>query len=150
MAQLNDAIGEVLAAKGSRVFCLRPEATVLDAVKLMAAENIGAVVVAFDGAPLGLFTERDYLRKLACGTRRAAETGLAEVMTSPVMTVSVRTTVDECLQLMTVKRLRHLPVVEAGRLRGLVSIGDLVKWAITSQKRTIRELEDYISGRYPG
>lgn len=150
MAQFNDTIGEVLAAKGSKVFSLRPEATVLDAVRLMTAENIGAVVVAYDGTPLGLFTERDYLRKLAFGTRRAAETGLVEVMTSPVVTVSVRATVDECLQLMTVRRLRHLPVFEAGELRGLVSIGDLVKWVITSQKRTIRQLEDYISGRYPG
>jgi CBS domain-containing protein len=150
MAQLDDAIGAVLAAKGSKVFTLRPEATVLDAVKLMAEENIGAVVVAFGGAPLGLFTERDYLRKLAVGTRRSAETALVEVMTSPVITVSVRASVDECLQLMTVRRLRHLPVFEAGELRGLVSIGDLVKWVITSQKRTIRQLEDYIAGRYPG
>ncbi|TBR26049.1 CBS domain-containing protein [bacterium] len=150
MAKLGDAVDEVLEAKGRKVFVLPPEAAVLDAVQLMVKEGIGAVVVAVDGRPVGVFTERDYVRKLVVGGRRASETCLSEVMAEPLVTVSARTSVDECMQLMTVKRLRHLPIVEGGALRGLVSIGDLVKWVITSQERTIRQFEDYIGGRYPG
>ena len=128
---------------------ITPQVTVYEALEQMADEDIGALVV-MDGSDLvGLVSERDYARKVFLQGRSSKEMKVHEIMSSPAVTVNLRTTVDECMQRMTDKHCRHLPVVDEGRVVGVVSIGDLVHWIITAQDLTIRQLEDYISGKYP-
>jgi CBS domain-containing protein len=142
--------GGVLASKADRtVYTITPEASVFDALKLMAEKNVGALLVMSRGElPVGIVTERDYARKIILMARSSKETAVRDVMTSPVMYVSPDRTSDECMALMTEHRLRHLPVVEAGKLIGLISIGDLVKDVISEQKFIIQQLERYISGEH--
>ena len=149
MERLLDTVDQVLKVKQSQVFSLTPDATVYTALELMAQEGIGSVLIMDARRLVGILSERDYARKIMLQGRRSKETKVSEVMTAPVITVGPGATVDECLKLMTVRRFRHLPVIEAGAVRGIVSIGDLVKWIITSQEKTIRQLEDYIAGQYP-
>ncbi len=142
--------GGVLASKADRtIHTITPEASVFDALKLMAEKNVGALLVISRGElPVGIFTERDYARKIILMARASKETSVRDVMTSPVMYVSTDRTSEECMALMTEYRLRHLPVVDAGRLLGLISIGDLVKDVISEQKFIIQQLERYISGEH--
>jgi CBS domain-containing protein len=142
--------GGVLASKADRtIHTITPEASVFDALKLMAEKNVGALLVISRGElPVGIFTERDYARKIILMARASKETSVREVMTSPVMYVSPDRTSEECMALMTEYRLRHLPVVDAGKLLGLISIGDLVKDVISEQKFIIQQLERYISGEH--
>jgi CBS domain-containing protein len=142
--------GGVLASKADRtIHTITPEASVFDALKLMAEKNVGALLVMSRGElPVGIFTERDYARKIILMARASKDTPVRDVMTSPVMYVSPDRTSEECMALMTEHRLRHLPVMDAGKLIGLISIGDLVKDVISEQKFIIQQLERYISGEH--
>lgn len=143
-------ISGVLAQKGNVIWSISPEATVFEAIQRMAEKNIGAVVVLENETLLGLISERDYTRKVALMGRSSKETLVKDIMTTSVVTVTPEHTVEECLRLMNDKRVRHLPVLEGGKLIGIVSIGNLVNWIISAQSETIHQLEDYITGKYPG
>jgi CBS domain-containing protein len=129
------------------VYTLGPAATAQEAARLMADRNIGALVVMEHGEVVGIVSERDYLRKLVLTARPASETRLRDIMSSPVMYVHPHRTSDECMALMTDSRLRHLPVMDGGKLIGLISIGDLVKATISEQQFIIEQLEHYITGQ---
>ena len=147
--KLHDSVGLILKQKGSQVYSIAPHATVYEALEMMADKGIGALAV-MDGADLvGIISERDYARKVVLDGRSSKEMKVHEIMSSPAVTVNPKTTIDECMRCMTDERCRHLPVVEGGRVVGVVSIGDLVNWIITAQDFTIHQLEDYISGKYP-
>jgi len=139
-------VKELLREKGHQVWTIVPQATVYEALELMAAENIGSLVVVERGDVAGVFTERDYARKVILEGRSSKTTTVAELMTTDVLYVSPDDTIENCMALMTDKRLRHLPVMENGRLAGVVSIGDIVKVIISEREFTIRELERYITG----
>jgi CBS domain-containing protein len=148
--KLNDSVARILNNKGSIVHSISQDATVYEALKKLAENNIGALVVMSGTVLVGVFSERDYARKVILKDRSSREIKVHEIMSTPVVTVDRRTTVDECMSLMTSKRFRHLPVVEKGVVVGLISIGDLVNWIMTAQDFTIHQLEDYITGKYPG
>jgi len=143
-------VRDVLEVKGDRSWTVSPETSVLDALTLMAEHNIGALVV-LDGEEnlAGVISERDVARKIVTVGRIAKETSVREIMSSPVQTVSPEDSVSECMSLMTVGHIRHLPVMVEGKLAGLVSIGDLVKSLMSNQEQQIREYEKYIRGTYP-
>lgn len=136
----------LLAAKGSRVWSIAPEDPVLEAIQLMADKHIGALPVLHGGELVGILSERDYARKVILLGRSIGETLVREIMASPVITVKPEDTVLHCMQLVTEKRIRHLPVVEKDQLVGMVSIGDLVKAVMEDQQHTIDQLERYIAG----
>ena len=138
---------QILSSKPDKtLYTTTPAASVFDAVKLMAEKSIGALVVMESETVVGLITERDYARKIALLARSSKDTPVRDIMTSPVMYVRPVQTSEECMALMTEKRLRHLPVMDNGKLIGLVSIGDLVKDVISEQKFIIEQLEHYIAG----
>jgi CBS domain-containing protein len=141
-------VAQVLKEKAFQtVYTIHPDATVLDAISLMAEKGIGAIVVTeTDGQVAGILSERDYTRKIALMHRKSFDTTVSEIMTAKVLTVTQSATVEDCLELMTDKHLRHLPVVENGQLLGLISIGDLVKAAMDDQHKLIEQLQQYISG----
>jgi CBS domain-containing protein len=139
-------VGELLREKGGQVWTIGPQATVYEALELMAGKNIGSVVVIDHGDVAGIFTERDYARKVVLEGRSSKTTAVGELMTTDVLYVNPDDTIDNCMALMTGKRLRHLPVMENGKLVGVVSIGDIVKVVISDREFTIRELERYITG----
>ena len=140
-------VAQILQSKADKtVYTIGPAASVFDAVKLMAEKNIGALPVMEGGKIVGLVTERDYARKIVLMARSSKETPVREIMTSQVMYVRSHQTSDECMALMTENRVRHLPVMDQGKLIGLVSIGDLVKDVIAEQKFIIEQLEHYIAG----
>ncbi len=141
-------IAEILNAKGHTLWSISPEATVFDAIQLMSDKNVGALPVTEGGKLLGILTERDYTRKIALKGKSSKQTEVREIVSEPV-TVQPDHTIEECLRLMTEHRVRHLPVLEGGKLVGIVSIGDLVNWIISAQTSTIHQLQTYISG-YPG
>ena len=134
----------LLDRKGRDVLTIDPDDTVLDAIKAMAAKDIGGLVVVENGAPVGMFTERDYARNVFLKGKSSPDTPVREVMASPVIFARPEQTVDECMSVMTRRRVRHLPVLDDGALVGLVSIGDLVKSVNDEQKTTIEQLELYI------
>ena len=138
------SIRQLLQAKGAAVFSIAPDARVIDALKLMAEKEIGALVVIDRGRLAGILSERDYARKVILKGKSPHDIPVREIMTEKVLTVQPGQSVEECMALMTAKRVRHLPVVEGERLIGLLSIGDLVKEVISEQEQTIRELESYI------
>ncbi|MES2100752.1 MAG: CBS domain-containing protein [Pseudomonadota bacterium] len=141
-------VAEILKSKGSTsVHTIDPAASVFDAVRLMAQQNIGALVVVERERVVGIVTERDYARKIVLMARASRDTLVREIMTSPVMYVHPHRTSAECMALMTENRLRHLPVMESAHLTGLISIGDLVKDIISEQRFIIEQLEHYISGQ---
>ena len=140
-------VTQILKSKPDKtVYTIAPTASVLEAVKLMADKNIGGLLVLEGGKVVGVVTERDLARKSFRLAKSAADTQVSEIMTSQVMYVSPDRTTEECLALMTENRFRHLPVLDKGKLVGLVSIGDLVKDVISEQKHIIEQLEHYIAG----
>ena len=141
------SVPDILATPDKRALAaLPPDATVRDALQLMADRNIGSVLIMQGDALLGIFTERDYARKIALKGLHSSEALLADVMTARLYTVGPRQTVQECMSIMTKARIRHLPVVEAGEVIGLVSIGDLVNATLEEQRFHIAQLESYIAG----
>ncbi len=139
----------ILREKGNRIYSISPEATVYEALVIMADKGIGALIVMDGERLVGIFSERDYARRVALAGRSSREMKVREIMSSNVVTVGPRSTVDECMKRMTDKRCRHLPVVDGEKVVAVVSIGDLVNWVIRMQDFTIHELEDYIYGKYP-
>ena len=138
---------DILKSKaGPAVYTIGPASSVFDAVKLMAEKNIGALVVVEREQVIGIVTERDVARKVVLMARSPKETPVRDIMTAPIMVVPPQRTSEECMALMTEHRLRHLPVMDGGRLTGLVSIGDLVKDILSEQKFIIEQLERYIAG----
>ena len=143
-----NSIRELLATKGDQILSTKPDATVLEALKLMAKHNIGSVLVMEQDKLVGIFSERDYARKVRLKGRASEDMTVGESMTKEVIYVSPDDRVKECMALMTNKRCRHLPVIDAGQLVGVISIGDLVRQIIADQEVTIHELEKYITGGY--
>ncbi len=141
------AVCEVLKEKGNEVIGVGPTTPVYEAIEKMVEHNCGSLLVMEDDDITGIFTERDYLRKIALQGRTSHDTAVQEVMTSPVVVCESGTEIDEALAMMTDRRIRHLPVVEEGRLVGIVSIGDLVKYKTREQEFRIGYLEDYIGAR---
>jgi len=135
---------QLLDAKGRDVHTVAPGARVIDALKLMAERSVGALIVMEGGRIAGVISERDYARKVILHGRSSHELEVRDIMTSKVITVHPGQSVEECMALMTEKRIRHLPVTEGERLIGVISIGDLVKEVIAEQQQTIRQLESYI------
>ena len=139
-------VRDILEHKGRNVWSIGPEASVFDALKLMAEKDIGALVVLDGGNLVGIISERDYARKIVLLGRASPTTQVKEIMTTDVVCVDPERNVDECMALVTERRVRHLPVLENGKLIGLISIGDLVKSIITEQQFIIEQLERYIKG----
>ncbi len=137
-------VKDILDQKGREVFTIEGSATVLDAIRLLADKGIGALVVVRHGDPVGLFSERDYTCKVILTGRRSENTPVGDIMTRELVAVGPDTPVDECMALMTEKRIRHLPVLDGGKLVGLVSIGDIVKDIISEQQVVIEQLERYV------
>jgi CBS domain-containing protein len=138
----------ILSGKRGEVFSIAPEATVYDAVALMAEKNVGALLVTKEGKLVGIISERDYTRKIMLRGKRSRETQVSEIMSTNLTTVDPKQSVDDALRYMTEKRVRHLPVVKEGGICGVISIGDLVKHVISVQSATLDHLERYISGGY--
>jgi CBS domain-containing protein len=139
-------VRDILRSKGADVFTVSPEITVYDGIEIMCTKNIGGLLITENGAPVGIFTERDYARKVVLKGKSSKDTRLGEIMTSKLITVSSDHTVEDCMQIMTEKKIRHLPVVDNGQIAGLISIGDVVRYVISEQRDIIDQLEHYITG----
>jgi len=137
-------VHHLLDHKGRTIHSIAPSAPVLEAIRLMADHRIGALLVMQGEELVGIVSERDYARKVILMGRSSAETPVSQIMSSPVLTVSARNSVQECMELMTRERVRHLPVLEAGKIVGVISIGDLVRAVMEEQQQTIEQLETYI------
>ncbi|HET6593091.1 MAG TPA: CBS domain-containing protein [Xanthomonadales bacterium] len=142
------SIREVLDRKGGTVLTIHRQASVLEAIGSMSQANIGALVIEQDGRPVGIFTERDYLRKIALEGRSSRETVVDEVMSSPLITVSAGDTTRNAMQVMTERRCRHLVVLDGEAMIGIVSLGDLVKHMLVEKEAEVEQLSSYISGSY--
>lgn len=140
------SVQDILNSKGTEVWSVKPDDIIYDAIKLMADKGIGALLVMEDGKLVGIVTERDYARKVVLEGKSSREARIHEVMTTKVLCVPPERTIDECMALMTDKRIRHLPVLNHKQVVGFISIGDLVKAVISEQKVLIDQLQHYISG----
>jgi CBS domain-containing protein len=144
-----DTVGSILRTKGNQVWQIAPSATVYEALSQMAQRSVGALPVVSDGELVGIITERDYARKVILRGLTSAQTKVHEIMTPSPVTITPEFTVIQCLGIMSMRRIRHLPVIEEGHLCGIISIGDLVAAIIVNQVFTIAQLETYISAGYP-
>jgi CBS domain-containing protein len=144
-----ETVGSILANKGKTIWSVAPDTTVYDALAILADKDVGALPVVSQGKLVGIFSERDYARKVALLGRSSKEMRVHEIMTASVVTVTPDNSIEECMQIVTSHRVRHLPVLVEDRLVGIVSIGDLVNTIISSQKETIQHLSNYITGAYP-
>jgi len=148
--EITTTIGSILNRKGSTVWSVSPTNTVYEAISMMAEKNVGALPVLEGDRLVGMISERDYARKVILVGRGSRETAVAEIMTINVKTVRPGDSVQECMQIMTENRVRHVPVLEDGKLTGLISIGDCVNWIISAQTAAIDDLERFVTGAYPG
>jgi CBS domain-containing protein len=137
-------VRQLLSRKGPEIFSVAPTAPVLEAIRAMAAHHVGALLVMRSETLEGIVSERDYARKVILMGRSSADTPVRDIMSSPVITVLPDASVEQCMQIMTERRVRHLPVLDGGRVIGIVSIGDLVKAVIAEQQQQIEQLETYI------
>jgi len=149
MIKMSGTVGSILKHKGSEVWFVTPDQTVYEAIERMADKAVGALLVVLDGKLVGIISERDYARKVILKGRSSRTTLVKEIMTSPVIFVTPAQAVDECMDIMTRNRIRHLPIMENEKVLGVVSIGDLVKWAVSEQEETIEHLQNYISAKSP-
>ena len=147
--EITTTIGSILNRKGTTVWSVSPTNTVFEAISMMAEKNIGALPVLEGDRLVGLISERDYARKVILLGRGSKETAVAEIMTVNLKTVGLSDSVQECMQIMTENRVRHLPMLEGGKLVGLISIGDCVNWIISAQTAAIDDLERFVTGAYP-
>jgi CBS domain-containing protein len=139
-------LSQLLDFKGHEVHSVKPDAVVIDAIRVMAEKHVGALLVVDNGRLVGIISERDYARKVVLKGRSSDSTPVRDIMTTPVLTIGPEDTVDDAMRLMTERRIRHLPVLRAGNLVGIVSIGDLVRSVIEEQRHTIEDLRSYIQG----
>jgi len=142
------SVEKLLNTKGSETWSIAPQATVYEALQKMSDKDVGAVLVIDEGTLVGIFTERDYARKLILRGKLSRNTAVSEMMTQDVLYVEPQNSISDCMVLMTNKRVRHLPVMDDGKLVGIVTIGDAVKQIISEQESTIEQLEKYIAGGY--
>ncbi|MFC4213465.1 CBS domain-containing protein [Pedobacter lithocola] len=140
------SVKHLLDTKQVRIISVNKNISVLDALKVMTDKNISAVLVMDDEKLSGIFTERDYARKIILQGKSSKDTLIEEVMTPNLISITLSDTIDKCMEIMTEKHIRHLPIVENEEVKGMISIGDLVKYIIADQKQTISQLESYISG----
>ena len=138
------SVRQLLDGKGRAIFSIGPEDPVLEAIRLMADRHVGALLVMKGEELVGIVSERDYARKVILMGRSSSDTPVWEIMTAPVISVSSTQSLDDCMRIVTDRRIRHLPVVDAGKVIGMISIGDLVKAVIEDQQHTIEQLENYI------
>lgn len=138
-------VAGILQSKSTEIFSVLPGTTVYEAIKLMGEKNIGALPVVENDRLCGIFSERDYARKIILQNRKSRETAISEIMTATVITVTPKDSIDLCMEIMSSKKIRHLPVMEDTKLVGIISIGDVVTAVIQSQKETISHLQNYIA-----
>ena len=148
--RLNEPVRSLLRQKSPAISSISPDATVYEAIEQMAEKRIGALVVLHAGRLEGIVSERDYARKVILKGKHSQETCVRDIMSTPVLFVWPEQSIDDCMRIMTTHRVRHLPVLEGDLVVGMVSIGDMVNWIIMSHEQTIRQLESYITGAYPG
>jgi len=144
-----DTAAQILKKKGHDLWSVSPDVTVYEAIEIMADKRIGALLVLTEGTLVGIVSERDYARKVILKGRSSKDTLVREIMTTPVICVQPGDSVDECMKIITEKRIRHLPVMEGEKVVGVVSIGDVVKWIMSAQEHTIQQLQNYVTGQYP-
>lgn len=142
----NATISDILSLKGSNAWSISPEATVFEALQMMADKNVGALLVTENDKLVGIVSERDYTRKIVIKGKSSKTTAVKEILSSQVISVTPSHTVEDCMRLMTDHHFRHLPVLDGDRIAGIVSIGDLVNWIISAQTSTISQLQTYITG----
>jgi CBS domain-containing protein len=140
------AVKNILETKGNTIFSITPDTSVYHALELMVEKNVSALLVMENESLAGIFTERDYARKVALKGKSSKETKIGEIMTRDLITVKPESSIDECMELMTGKYIRHLPVIDGGKLAGIISIGDVVRSIIQEQRSIIGHMEQYIAG----
>ncbi len=148
--EIHGTVYDLLHNKSGKVWTTSTQDTVYEALHLMGEKNIGALVAIENDQVIGVLSERDYSRKVVLQGRTSRDTLVGEIVSCPAVTVTSKDSIEKCMELMTGKRIRHLPVIDDGSLVGLISIGDLVSWVMQSQRHTIQQLQGYISGDYPG
>lgn len=141
-------VKNILESKGHAIYSVEPSIMVFRAIEVMCEKNIGGLLIVEDGKLVGIFTERDYARKLILRGKSSKDTPISELMTSNLITVTPDTSIDDCMRVMVGRKIRHLPVLEEGILVGLISIGDVVRHVIDEQKTIIQQLEHYITGQH--
>ena len=141
-------IAQLLNAKGKQIWSVEPKATIFEALEIMSEKGIGALLVMEDGKLKGIFSERDYARKVILKGKSSKETPVGELMTKKVFYIDPQKTINDCMAMMTAKRIRHVPVIEDNQVMGIVTIGDVVNQIISEQEVTINHLENYITGSH--
>lgn len=148
--EINGTVYDILHNKSGEILTTRLDSPVYDAIRVMGEKNVGALVAVENDEVIGILSERDYSRKVVLQGRTSRDTKVGEIISRPAITVSSKDGIEKCMQLMSHNRIRHLPVVDDGRLAGVISMGDLVNWVMHTQRHTIAQLQGYISGDYPG
>jgi CBS domain-containing protein len=150
VAHIAGTVDSLLSRKGTQIWAVDPDSTVFEAIRMMADKNIGALLVMRGDQLVGVISERDYTRNVVLKGKSSRETPVREVISQRVISAGRDSTIEQCMHLMTENRVRHLPVLENGRVLGIISIGDLVNWIMSAQSHALTQMEDYISGKYPG